>query len=240
MNKTYRKVKAIYQKEMVDMIKNVNALIMFALPLVFAVLYSKVMPIQEALGADWLLMLTVALNLCMAPLSLLPMIIAEEKEKNTLRTLMLSNVSAMEFIGGKVLAVYTATELINLLLFILIGVAWSQLSIFLLVTSLGSICLLVIGAVFGLLARDQMSTGLYSVTGMLLFLLPTVFSSFNSFFSSLSKIIPTAVIFRLFTMMVQGEGNWIDWVSNLAVLLIWTFCSLIVFKWIFKRKGIDR
>lgn len=234
-----RKTTAIYCKDLKDMLKNINAAIMFLLPLLFAVLYTQVMDIKSVMGSAYLLMMTVVMNMCMSPLSLLPMIIAEEKEKNTLRTLMLSNVSASEFIAGKVLAVYTVMELVNVLLFFIIGLPVSQLPAFILITTLGSICLLIIGAVFGLISRDQMSTSMYSVSAMLFFLFPALLQSMNSFFGLLAKIVPTTVIFDLFNYMTLGNAQLLDWVKGIGIVLAWTGIALAFFVIVYRKKGVD-
>lgn len=66
-------------------------------------------------------MLGVMMNLCLTPLSVLGMMIAEEKEKNTMRTLMLCNVTGGEFLAAKTLAVLAGTLLVDTVLFFLTG-----------------------------------------------------------------------------------------------------------------------
>lgn len=238
MRISMRKVNAIFCKDLKDMLKNVNAIIMFALPVFFAIFYSQVPALMKEMGKDYLLMMVVIMNMCVSPLSLLPMIIAEEKEKNTLRTLMLSNVSGSEFIFGKVLSVFTLTEIIAVLLFFIIQMPIAQLPVFILVTSLGSICLLMIGAVFGLLARDQMSTSVYSVLGMVIFMFPAMFRGMNQLFDTIAKFMPTTAVFELFSLM-STQADVSKWLFSIAVIVGWTIISLIAFNWFFRKKGID-
>lgn len=238
MRISMRKVSAIFFKDLKDMLKNINAIIMFALPLFFAIFYSQVPALMKEMGKEYLLMMVVIMNMCVSPLSLLPMIIAEEKEKNTLRTLMLSNVSGFEFIFGKVLSVFAVTEIVAVLLFVIIQMPLQQLPVFIMVTSLGSICLLMIGAVFGLLARDQMSTSVYSVIGMVIFMFPALFSGMNQLFDKVARFMPTTAVFELFSLM-SAQADISKWFFSIAIIGAWTVISLVAFNWFFKKKGID-
>ena len=91
MKKHLRVLRTLFVKDIVDMFKNPNVL----------------------------LMLGVMMNLCLTPLSVLGMMIAEEKEKNTMRTLMLCNVTGGEFLAAKTLAVLAGTLLVDTVLFFL-------------------------------------------------------------------------------------------------------------------------
>ena len=92
MKKHLRVLRTLFVKDIVDMFKNPNVLLMLALPLIFIVIYQFV---DLGMSPAYLLMLGVMMNLCLTPLSVLGMMIAEEKEKNTMRTLMLCNVKSL-------------------------------------------------------------------------------------------------------------------------------------------------
>ena len=79
MKKHLRVLRTLFVKDIVDMFKNPNVLLMLALPLIFIVIYQYV---ELGMSHAYLLMLGVMMNLCLTPLSVLGMMIAEEKEKN--------------------------------------------------------------------------------------------------------------------------------------------------------------
>ena len=110
MKKHLRVLRTLFVKDIVDMFKNPNVLLMLALPLIFIVIYQFV---DLGMSPAYLLMLGVMMNLCLTPLSVLGMMIAEEKEKNTMRTLMLCNVTGGEFLAAKTLAVLAGTLLVH-------------------------------------------------------------------------------------------------------------------------------
>ena len=101
-----RKVIALFKKDMKDTSKNVNVMILLVLPLLFTFLYQFIDLGGEGMPKEFILFISVLMNLCLVPVSFLSMIIAEEKEKNTLRTLMLSNVSAGDFLLSKSLVTF--------------------------------------------------------------------------------------------------------------------------------------
>ena len=78
MKKHLRVLRTLFVKDIVDMFKNPNVLLMLALPLIFIVIYQFV---DLGMSPAYLLMLGVMMNLCLTPLSVLGMMIAEEKEK---------------------------------------------------------------------------------------------------------------------------------------------------------------
>ena len=151
MKKHLRVLRTLFVKDIVDMFKNPNVLLMLALPLIFIVIYQFV---DLGMSPAYLLMLGVMMNLCLTPLSVLGMMIAEEKEKNTMRTLMLCNVTGGEFLAAKTLAVLAGTLLVDTVLFFLTGFGPAQLPVFLLVCTAGSITMLLLGGLTGIVCRD--------------------------------------------------------------------------------------
>ena len=173
MKKHLRVLRTLFVKDIVDMFKNPNVLLMLALPLIFIVIYQFV---DLGMSPAYLLMLGVMMNLCLTPLSVLGMMIAEEKEKNTMRTLMLCNVTGGEFLAAKTLAVLAGTLLVDTVLFFLTGFGPVQLPVFLLVCTAGSMTMLLLGGLTGIVCRDQTSTGTIAGPLALVFMLPTMFA----------------------------------------------------------------
>ena len=73
MKKHLRVLRTLFVKDIVDMFKNPNVLLMLALPLIFIVIYQFV---DLGMSPAYLLMLGVMMNLCLTPLSVLGMMIA--------------------------------------------------------------------------------------------------------------------------------------------------------------------
>ena len=119
--------------------------------------------------------------------------IAEEKEKNTMRTLMLCNVTGGEFLAAKTLAVLAGTLLVDTVLFFLTGFGPAQLPVFLLVCTAGSITMLLLGGLTGIVCRDQTSTGTIAGPLALVFMLPTMFAGMGGVLQKVASFVPTTL-----------------------------------------------
>ena len=185
-------------------------------------------------------MLGVMMNLCLTPLSVLGMMIAEEKEKNTMRTLMLCNVTGGEFLAAKTLAVLAGTLLVDTVLFFLTGFGPAQLPVFLLVCTAGSITMLLLGGLTGIVCRDQTSTGTIAGPLALVFMLPTMFAGMGGVLQKVASFVPTTATADLMFLGL-GHQSWMgaNVLWDVAVLAVWTAGSAVLFALAFRKKGVD-
>lgn len=237
MKKHLRVLRTLFVKDIVDMFKNPNVLLMLALPLIFIVIYQFV---DLGMSPTYLLMLGVMMNLCLTPLSVLGMMIAEEKEKNTMRTLMLCNVTGGEFLAAKTLAVLAGTLLVDTMLFFLTGFGPAQLPVFLLVCTAGSITMLLLGGLTGIVCRDQTSTGTIAGPLALVFMLPTMFAGMGGVLQKVASFVPTTATADLMFLGL-GHQSWMgaNVLWDVAVLAVWTAGSAGLFALAFRKKGVD-
>ena len=196
----------LIKKDFRLMFTNKNMLIMILLPIGFAVLYQTIFgDVKEAgMPRNFVLTLCELLNLSAIPLTGLAMMVAEEKEKNTLRVLMLSDVSALEYIFSKIISVLVLMELITIVIFFITATQLSYLPMFLLVTTVTSISMLLFGAVVGLLSKDQMSTSTLSTPLMILFLIPPMFQNMNEVIDKIASIVPTTKMMAIINDAMNG------------------------------------
>lgn len=225
------KVRALLKKDIKSDARNGNTVLFMLLPLFFTVLYRSMNFGGESMPASMVLILGLLMNTCMMPTSAMAMYIAEEKEKNTLRTLMLSNVSAGEFLLSKLILTFTLTELINIAIFFIVGAEYAFLT-YLLVSSLACFCLLMLGALVGLISKDQKSTGIISAPLMMLMLLPSIFAQVSEGFLSVAQFIPTYAMVALLTSN-ERTGFFI------AVLAVWIVISTALFTIVYRFKRLD-
>lgn len=223
MKKHLRVLRTLFVKDIVDMFKNLNVLLMLALPLIFIVIYQFV-----------------DLGMSPAYLLMLGMMIAEEKEKNTMRTLMLCNVTGGEFLAAKTLAVLAGTLLVDTVLFFLTGFGPAQLPVFLLVCTAGSITMLLLGGLTGIVCRDQTSTGTIAGPLALVFMLPTMFAGMGGVLQKVASFVPTTATADLMFLGL-GHQSWMgaNVLWDVAVLAVWTAGSAVLFALAFRKKGVD-
>ena len=230
----------LIKKDFRLMFTNKNMLIMILLPIGFAVLYQTIFgDVKEAgMPRNFVLTLCELLNLSAIPLTGLAMMVAEEKEKNTLRVLMLSDVSALEYIFSKIISVLVLMELITIVIFFITATQLSYLPMFLLVTTVTSISMLLFGAVVGLLSKDQMSTSTLSTPLMILFLIPPMFQ--NEVIDKIASIVPTTKMMAIINdamngMSILSQEHLLDF----GIILAWILLGVVTFAMMYRKKGFD-
>ena len=165
MSISMRKLRALYKKDLMDFVKNPAISASVLLPVAFVLLYKYVvgpnLAIEEV--SVFLLNLGLLMNCSMSGVLIVSTSVAEEKEKFTLRTLILSNVSAMEFFLSKILVAVCVTFLGNVVIFLISGEPTGHMPVYILASLLGSCCVIMISALIGLLSRDQMSCSVLQI-----------------------------------------------------------------------------
>ena len=232
----------LIKKDFRLMFTNKNMLIMILLPIGFAVLYQTIFgDVKEAgMPRNFVLTLCELLNLSAIPLTGLAMMVAEEKEKNTLRVLMLSDVSALEYIFSKIISVLVLMELITIVIFFITATQLSYLPMFLLVTTGTSISMLLFVAVVGLLSKDQMSTSTLSTPLMILFLIPPMFQNMNEVIDKIASIVPTTKMMAIINdamngMSILSQEHLLDF----GIILAWILLGVVTFAMMYRKKGFD-
>lgn len=252
MNTTMRKIGVLCQKDLIDLFKNPSMMICLVLPIGFAVLYRFMMGDAQAsmsagtVGDAAANELSAVLSsfqmssaLCISIGMVVGMVIvygiAEEKEKHTLRTLMLANVSAGQIIASRALVSMVATLAVAAVCFFVIGVdGTSLLPMYLALCVLGALPIVLLSLVLGLAARDQMTAGLYSVPIILIAMAP-MFGMYDEAISNVVKWLPTGGMNSLVDLMVRGQLFTNDALLPLSVTLVWIVAGVVIFALLFKR-----
>ena len=256
MNASMRKIGALCSKDFRDLFKNPRLLVCCLLPIAFSAFYRFMMGRAtegvdlsaagpEAAGAldATLSGFTLSTGICMSVGMVVGMTvlygIAEEKEKHTLRTLMLANVSAGQISLSKGLVSLVATLVVAAACFFVGGAAdASLLAPYLLACVLGALPIIFLSLVLGLAARDQMTAGLFSVPVVIVSLLP-MFGMMDEGIAAVVRYLPTGGADTLVKLAVEGRLLSVDALVPLAVGLAWTVAGAAVFRLLYKRLAQD-
>lgn len=239
MNISVRKIRILYVKDFMDLFKNASVLVSCMIPVLFMLLYKNMTFGDAHMPEEFLIKLGMVFNLGMVPMMIISTTVAEEKEKNTMRTLMLSNISGLEFFIAKMLVPVTFLVVTDVLIYQIVGMDGKYFAGFMVFNFLGSVSMVMIGAVIGILARDQMSAGVYQVPAMLILFLPSVFSSMNGTIEKLARFVPTEAVSNLFFAQLGEAYTSAGSVFSVAVLLGWSMLATGVFVIMFRKKGVD-
>lgn len=232
----FYKIKALFKLGVEDLTKNPNVFIYIIMPLAFALLYSN----MDTLPQDFTFSLCMLLNLSMVPVALMGTIIAEEKEKNTLRTLMLNNVKSSEILFAKALICMMFVLLNNILMYLIIGFSMDKFILYQLIGLFVSIAIILFGAFVGLIAKNQMSAGLLSMPFMVILMAPMFIGMVkNKTAENISSILPTDAMMTLFDNISKNTMGISKMSMPLIVILSWLIVSIILFNIAYKKVGVD-
>jgi len=179
----------------------------------------------------------------MVGFSLMPGLLIEEKEKKTLRMLMVTPASFTDVILGKLLVVLGYQLLLSLVALNIVNGFTGQIPLVLLYVLLGSCLSLAIGLLLG--GAFQTSSAAGGIGGMLSFIytIPAIFSGpvgalfSNSPIIQLMKIFPTYYIADGVYKAMQNRGTLNDQLLDLGVLVGSILILLALTTWILRRQS---
>lgn len=236
MTFSIKRVRAIITKDWKDLIKNYYILISILLPLGFAFMISR-------LGTDDASMLSMPINiaLVMTGAFVQASMMAEEKEKSTLRVLLLSPATTLEIMMGKSVLSAVITSIVVAGSIIISGIKVPGLFFLSIMIILSLIIFISLGTIIGLISRTVMETSIVGLPILVIFIYGSVFGSmFDS--SVVTKIItylPTEN-FSAALMSLQGNGGFSEIKWNIVNLLIWAIFSVILAIFIYGKRRFDK
>ncbi|URN95848.1 MAG: ABC transporter permease [Candidatus Pristimantibacillus lignocellulolyticus] len=236
MTFSIKRVRAIITKDWKDLIKNYYILISILLPLGFAFMISR-------LGTNDASMLSMPINiaLVMTGAFVQASMMAEEKEKSTLRVLLLSPATTLEIMMGKSVLSAVITSIVVAGSIIISGIKVPGLFFLSIMIILSLIIFISLGTIIGLISRTVMETSIVGLPILVIFIYGSVFGSmFDS--SVVTKIItylPTEN-FSAALMSLQGNGGFSEVKWNIVNLLIWAIFSVILAIFIYGKRRFDK
>jgi ABC-2 type transport system permease protein len=239
----FARIRVLFKKEVKSLFTNWNILSICLVPVLFSFIYTNVfngVEISEGISKYEILYICLDINIITIAGFMIAILIAEEKEKNTLRTLMLSGVSQLDFLTGKVIITFLITEILNVLIFFIIGIDSIYLGEFILITSLLLIIMIEIGATVGISVKNQMAAGTVGTPIFIIFLIVPIFSSFSKSVEYVAGILPNYNMDIIFRKMFSGGTIGIADAKNIVVIIVWIIASGIIFMQTYNRIGLDK
>ncbi|MBQ8626036.1 MAG: ABC transporter permease [Agathobacter sp.] len=133
----------------------------------------------------------------MAPLVSTSSIIAEEKEKDTLRVLIMSNVHPVQYLLGIGSYVFLLCMMGALVFGVCGGYQTTTLLQFLLIMGSGILISIIIGAIIGICAKNQMAATSLTVPVMLVLAFLPMLAMFNETIAKIAKFFYSQQAFLL-------------------------------------------
>lgn len=184
---------AIFRKQLKDTLKNKTVLIQFVMFPILALVMENAVKV-DGMPEQFFVTLFAAMYSGMAPLTSMVAIIAEEKEKNTLRVLMMSNVKPYEYLAGVGAYVWSACMLGAMVFCIAGDYGLKTGASFLGIMVAGIFVSCLFGAAIGTGSRTQMMATSITVPVMMIFSFLPMLSMFNSTIAKIAKFTYTEQI----------------------------------------------
>lgn len=233
-----KNMKAIFMKQIIDTLKNKTVFIQFLMFPIMAVIMEKAVRLED-MPEHFFAKLFAVMFVGMAPLTCMSAIISEEKEKNTLRALMMSNVKAWQYlisIGTYIFLMCMAGTAV----FAVLGeYQGKELAIFLMVMISGIILSELIGAVIGIYSRNQMAATSVTMPVMMIFSFVPMLSMFNETIKKFARIIYSQQISDLINGLGTSEVPFEVSSENMMVIAANFMIGIVLFALVFKKKGLE-
>ncbi|MCR5250400.1 MAG: ABC transporter permease [Lachnospiraceae bacterium] len=227
-----KNILTIIKKQLKDTLKNKTVLIQFVLfPIITLVMENAVH--IESMPEHFFSKLFSVMYIGMAPLSVAASIIAEEKEKNTLRVLVMADIKPHQYLIG--VGIYIWMICMIGAGVIATGLDPKDIPFYLLVMGVGFLISILAGACVGVCARDQMmATSLYMPVMMACSFMPML-AMFNEKIKSVAGIFYTQQLRELLDRMsFEGMET-----RGAAILMVNMLLVIVLFFVMFKRKGLE-
>ncbi len=223
-------IKAILWKQIKDTLKNKTILIQFVMFPVMTVIMENAIEIQD-MPEHFFANLFAIMYVGMAPLTSVAAIIAEEKEKNTLRVLQMSNVKGGEYLLGNLIYIFVMCMTGSLVIGLAGGYEGKTLLTFLVIMAVGHIISAVLGAAIGVISKNQMSATSLTVPVMMVFSFLPMLSMFNETIAKVAKVVYSQQLHLLLQNIHKPELSG----RGLSVLVVNAVVILSIFVAAYRR-----
>jgi len=232
MNISIRRVNAILQKDFKDILRNSAVSISALTPLILAFIYGRMGDVS--IDAHYMV---INLTMVVVGTFLQCSLIAEEKEKNTLRGLMMSPASTFEILGGKSLLSFLATMLVVVIGAYLTGYHPENIIVVVAAIMLSSLFFIGLGTLLGLFSKSVMEASVIAMPAMFIFGFGTVLTAFADKYPILKVMAytPNAQLVEIAVKVESGGQIW----SHLGIITLWIIAVFALTAIIFKKRKMD-
>lgn len=223
---------AVFLKQIRDTTKNKAILIQFVLFPAMTVMMENLVHI-DGMPERFFVNMFAPMYAGMAPIVCMAAIIAEEKEKNTLRVLLMSDVRPAEYLIGTGGAVWLAGMAGAGVICLCGGYAGADVGRFMLLMAAGILVSVLIGAAIGVWSRNQIMETSITVPVMMFFSFLPMLAMFHDGLAQAARLTYSGQIRR----MIEETGH--EPAEGAAVMLLNGAAAAVVFLWGYKRGGMD-
>ena len=224
---------AIFKKQLKDTLKNKTVLIQFIMFPLLTLIMNHTITI-EGMPENFFINLFSTMYIGLAPLTSITAIKAEEKEKNTLRVLMMSNVKPYEYLLGTGSYIWSACMLGAAIICAAGSLGFKESLAFMIIMATGILASLLIGAAIGTWSKTQMMAVSITVPVMMIFSFMPMLSMFNNTIAKIAKF-----IFSEQVSIMLGQINSLQpGMDNICIIAANVLLFTVLFTFAYKKCGL--
>lgn len=234
MNVSIKRIQAIFVKDYKEFYRNYAISTMVLMPLALAFIYSMTgdMDLQS-------LFMPINLTFAMITAFIQSCLIAEEKEHNTLRSLLLSPASIADILIGKSSLVFLITVIVLGLCMWMLDFRPSNLMAMSSALVLSTVFYLAMGLIVGLYTKTVMEASVGILPVMIVFSFGPLVLLFADRYPILEVFqwLPSAQLILLEQHSAAGTTS--DVIMSLVVLAVWSVVGVVISAILFKKRMSD-
>ncbi len=227
-----RNIIVIIKKQLRDTVKNKTILIQFILFPIMTLIMENLVKIDDMPEGFFVKMFAV-MYIGMAPLTAAAAVISEEKEKNTLRVLMMADMKPWQYLIGVGVYIWTICMLGAALMSSCIKA--SDRPFFMAVMGMGFIISTAAGSCIGILSKNQMMATSLNLPCMMVLSFAPMLSMFNESIKKFSAVFYTQQLKLVFDGMSFKSFS----ESGIAVLFANAVICAIIFVAAYRKRGLE-
>ena len=228
-----KNIAAVFLKQLSETLKNKTTLIQFVMLPLMAIIMENLVKLED-MPEHFFALMFAPMFIGMAPLTCMSSIISEEKEQNTLRVLVMSNVRPFQYLSGTGVYVFIMC-LAGIGVFgALSGCEDADLLIFTGILCAGTLISIIVGAVIGIACRDQMSAVSVTVPVMCVFSFLPMIAQFNESVKTVAGFTYSGQI----SFLLRTNGAWDADAFSVTVLAVNFVAAAALFIAVYRKKGV--
>ena len=235
MTFSWKRVNAILQKDFKDFSRNSAVSIIIFLPIILAAISGR-------MGIDSIQSHFMNINMAFAMVGTYVQccLIAEEKEKNTLRGLMLSPASTLEILGGKSLLTFVLTIVVVFFSAYLSEYRPANMAIVALAVVLSSLFYIGMGTLLGLVAKSVMESSVIVLPVIGIFTMGSFVTAWTETYPILkvAEFLPNIQLIELAEEVELG-ASFVQVLPNLGIIGVWIIVIFALTVVVYRKRMVD-
>ncbi len=229
-----RNIMAILWKQVKDTFKNKEILIQFIMFPMMTIVMEHFVKV-DGMPAQYFTNLFGVMFVGMAPLTSTAAIISEEKEKNTLRALLMSNVKPWEYMIGVGLYIWCICMVGAGVIGYAGGHTGEIFMKFMVIMGIGILVSMLMGAAIGTWSKTQMKATSVTVPVMMIFSFLPMLSMFHDGIAKVAKFTYSQQIHNLISQLQTVEVAF----EQVGVIGVNMLAAVVVFVIAYKKCGLE-